>query len=504
MKKKELHNRYVSIWFPHLAIDWFELQQPPLKKTAFVLVVPSHGRKIITATNAIAIKNGIEEGMVLADARAILPSLQYFDEKPSLVPRLLRKISAWCIRFTPYAAVDPPAGIILDASGCPHLWGSNETYVNDIVNRLQTKGFHAKAAIADTIGCAWAVARFGKKMVIENERHVDALLGLPPESLRIEASSVERLHKLGLKRVENLISIPQSSLRRRFGKLIVQRLNQAFGAEQEFIEPVYPIEPYHERLPCLEPIATHGAIEIALQQLLETICKRLAKEGKGIRTAFFKGYRIDGKIVNIEISTSRASNNPNHLFHLFELKLSTFEPGLGIELFVLEAKKVDDHIPTQSECWKHTTGLNNNALSELIDRISGRLGAQAIQRYLPDEHYWPERSFKPAISLAEQAMTEWKVDRRRPLQLLSPPERIQVTAPIPDYPPMLFRYKDKVHKVKKADGPERIEQEWWIHEGEHRDYYAVEDEEGCRYWLFRCGHYDEGKKTQWFLHGFFA
>ena len=504
MKHTEPTNRYVSIWFPQLSIDWFELHKPALKKIAFVLVVPDHGRKIITAANAEAIKNDIEEGMVLADARAILPSLQHFDDKPNLVPRLLKAIAEWCIRFTPYAAVDPPAGLILDASGCTHLWGDDEAYVKDIVNRLHSKGYHAKAAIADTIGCAWAVTRFEQEMVIEPGKHPDALLALPPEALRIEETVVERLYKLGLRQIKSFISMPQSSLRRRFGKLIVQRLNQAFGSEQEFLEPVYPIESYYERLPCLEPISTVGAIEIALQQLLETICKRLAKEGKGIRTAHFKGYRIDGKTVSIEISTSRASSNINHLFHLFNLKLSTFEPGLGIELFILEATKVEDSSPTQSEFWKQSGGLNNNALSELIDRISGRIGAGSIYRYLPDEHYWPERSFKAATSLAEQPATEWKVDRRRPLQILSPAERIEVTAPIPDYPPMLFRYKNKLHKVMKADGPERIEQEWWIQDGEHRDYYSVEDEGGSRYWLFRSGHYDEDNKPEWFIHGFFA
>ena len=90
------------------------------------------------------------------------------------------------------------------------------------------------------------------------------------------------------------------------------------------------------------------------------------------------------------------------------------------------------------------------------------------------------------------------------MQLLAKPERIEVTAPIPDYPPMLFRYNGNLHKIIRADGPERIEQEWWIQEGEHRDYYSVEDEEGRRYWLFRSGHYSPGKNYQWFIHGFFA
>ena len=497
------NNRFVSIWFPHLSIDWHEHRQPELKKIAFVLVVPDHGRKIITAANELAIKNDITAGMVLADARAIYPSLEYFDDKPDLIPRLLKRIANWCIRFTPRATVDLPNGIILDARGCSHLWGGDVQYVKDIVNRLQAKGYHAKAAIADTIGCAWAVARFGKEIVIEKNKHADALLSLPSQALRIEAGTVERLDKLGLRQIKNLISIPATSLKRRFGKLIVQRLNQAFGTEEEFIETLEPIEPYQERLPCLEPISTLEGIQIALTQLLQTMCNRLSKEGKGIRTAQFKGYRIDSKTVSIEISTSRASTNIKHLFHLFELKLSTFEPGLGIELFVLDTK-VEDHIPLQERFWKENTALNNNSLSELIDRISGKIGTNAIQRFLPDEHYWPERSFKKATSLIEQATTEWKTDKRRPLQILPVPEYIEVTAPIPDYPPMLFRYNNKLHKVVKADGPERIEQEWWIQEGEHRDYYVVEDEEGCRYWLFRSGHYEEQKNPKWFVHGFFA
>ncbi len=79
-----------------------------------------------------------------------------------------------------------------------------------------------------------------------------------------------------------------------------------------------------------------------------------------------------------------------------------------------------------------------------------------------------------------------------------------VTAPVPDYPPMFFRFKGKLHKIKKADGPERIEPEWWINDGQHRDYYSVEDEEGKRYWIFRSGHYEPDQNYSWFLHGFFA
>ncbi len=276
----------------------------------------------------------------------------------------------------------------------------------------------------------------------------------------------------------------------------------AIGQEMEVLEGVHPIISYQERLPCMDPVVTAAGIGIALQQLLEVLCYRLRQEQKGLRTAEFKGYRVDGKIESIAIATNRPSHDVRHLFKLFELHISTIEPALGIELFVLEASKVEDHFAKQEIMWEGGGSLDDVRLSELIDHLAAKAGANTIHRYVPEEHYWPERSYRIATSLHELPATEWKTDKLRPVLVLRRPDPIEVTAPIPDYPPMLFRHNGKVHTVVKADGPERIEQEWWLQQGQHRDYYRVEDERGSRYWIFRLGHYDEEYK--WFLHGFFA
>lgn len=496
--------RYVSIWFRHLNTDWFSIRQPHLRHTPFVLRASSHGRIIVTALNASAARKGLHVGMPLADARAIIPDLKVLDDKPDLAEKLLKRLAEWCIRFTPTVATDPPDGLLLDATGCPHLWGSDELYVAAITKKLNARGYDVRVAMSDTIGAAWGVARFGKEpLVITSDHHIDALLPLPPEALRLEPETVERLHKLGLRKISQFIHMPRSSLRRRFGPHFIMRLGMALGQEIELIEPIQPAELYQERLPCLEPIVTATGIAIALEELLKKLCLRLQQEQKGLRVAVFKCYRVDGKIEEINIGTNRPSHHVNHLFKLFEMNLPTIEPALGIELFVLEAPKVEEHLPQQEKMWEGTGGLEDMRLSELIDRLAGRISIHAIHRYLPDEHYWPERSIKPASSLEEKPTALWPTDKLRPLKILPKPESIEVTAPIPDYPPMLFRYKGKLHKIVKADGPERIEQEWWLQQGQHRDYYRVEDEEGHRYWLFRLGHYHE-KTFQWFIHGFFA
>lgn len=299
------------------------------------------------------------------------------------------------------------------------------------------------------------------------------------------------------------MGMPPAALRRRFGEGLLSRLRQALGEEDEHISLLRPVPPYEERLPCLEPIRTAAGIEIAIGKLLEMLCKRMAGEGKGLREAILTCYRVDGKTVQAAVATNRPTANVPHLLRLFALKVPQIEPALGIELFMLEAPKVEDAHTMQETLWTKPPGLEDTALAELLDRLEGREGTRAIYRYLPDEHHWPERSIRTAKSIGEKPATPWPKDRPRPTRLLARPEPVEVTAPIPDYPPMLFRYRGEAHPIRKADGPERIEREWWMDSGEHRDYYQVEDDKGRRYWLFRSGHYEQDN-NRWYIHGFFA
>jgi protein ImuB len=497
--------RFIAIWFRYLKTDWLTRRHPALKEEAFVLAVPDHGRMIVTAANAIAEAKGVNIGMVLADARAIVPSLVYFDDQPERPIKLLKAIAEWCIRYTPAVAIDPPEGLFLDISGCAHLWGGEKEYMDDIRQKLAALGYDTLVGMADTPGCAWAVARFGREsQLVKIGGHLAAMLPLPAPALRLEAATVERLEKLGFRQISDFINIPRPALRRRFGPGLIRRINQAIGGEQEPMELVQPLPAYLETLPCLEPIITAAGIGIALKQLLEQVCNRLKQEQKGLKAAAFKCYRLDGRIEKVSIGTIRGSVNETHLFRLFEIKIPGLAPGPGIDLFTLEAGQVEELRNVQENLWEANGSPTKQAIAELLDRISGKMGSGHIHRYLPAEHHWPERSFRSGESLGEEISGEWKLERPRPLRILPVPEPIQVTAPIPDYPPMLFRYAGSLHKIIKADGPERIEQEWWLEEGRHRDYYAVEDEEGRRYWLFRSGHYDAERSYGWFIHGFFA
>jgi len=499
-----MERRIAVIWFPHLMTDWMLRRQPELKDLPFVLAINERGRRVVKYVNTVAQSKGVYAGMVVADCKALVPELQVIDYDPHQPTKLLTALAEWCLRYTPFVSIDETAdGLILDASGCAHLWGGEEGYLKDMHQRFDFFGYHIRTAIAETIGCAWAVCHYGKNAsLISATKQNEVLFFFPPAALRLEHNTVIVLEKLGLKTIGDFMQMPRTALRRRFGQNLLMRLDQALGLEIEMMTPVKPTASYIESLPSLEPIRTATGIEIALKILLQALCNRLNHESKGLRKCELRCFRIDGNIQKIEIGTNRPTRNVMHLFKLFEIKIVQIDPDLGIELFVLEATIVEELFGSQDALWT-VSSANEAAVAELIDKVAGKIGSNSIHRYLPAEHYWPERSVKESSSLTEKITSEWRTDLPRPLHLLPKPEQIEVSVPMPDYPPLLFRHQGTLHAVKKADGPERIEQEWWSHEGLYRDYYCVEDEHGARYWLFRSGDYNSGN-PKWFLHGFFA
>lgn len=494
--------RYASIYFPYLLTEYVARKQPGLKGVPFVLALRERGRMVIKSVSEPAAQKGIRNGTVLADCKAIYPELEVLDAEPGRTVKLLNALAEWCIIYTPYTAIDLPNGLILDITGCTRYQGGEAVYIENIKGKLNTFGYTVKIAIADTIGAAWAAARFGNAPAIVKpgeERNV--LKNFPPSALRLEPEVLARLKKLGLAQVGSFMDMPRSALRRRFGPSLPLMIDKALGKEIEIMMPVKTIEPYQEKLCSLEPIPTAKGIAIALEKLLEVLCIRLQGEGLGLRCAIFRAYRVDGNIQQVEIGTGFPSRNVKHLFRLFEDKIQTLQPDLGFETFVLESPKVEPITEEQAAIWNGSS-QSDKKVTELLDRVAAKAGSGSITRYLPAEHYWPERSVKPASPLWEKPTTKWRSDCPRPIHLLPKPESIDVIALLPDYPPLQFRYKGKLYPVAKSDGPERIEQEWWLANGLYRDYYCVEDEAGARYWLFRSGPYD--KQPQWFIHGYFA
>ena len=157
--------------------------------------------------------------MALADARAIHPELAVAEADPAGDAAALGRIALWCGRWSPWTAPAPPDGVALDVTGCAHLQGGEEGLLAEAVERLGRLGIAASAAIADSAGAAWALARFGgaRTGLVPPGGARAALAALPVASLRLEPETVAALTRLGLRHVGDLYPMPRPALVLRFG-----------------------------------------------------------------------------------------------------------------------------------------------------------------------------------------------------------------------------------------------------------------------------------------------
>jgi protein ImuB len=209
------------------------------------------------------------------------------------------------------------------------------------------------------------------------------------------------------------------------------------------------------------------------------------------------------------VGTARPVRDPVHLARLLAERIETIDPGLGVEAMTLWVPLAEAAPAGQGD----VLAPGGGDLGPLIDRLVARFGAAQVYRAAPVESDVPERSVARLAGLSPAPLDaslgrSWPQARPRPLRLLTPPQPVQAIALLPDQPPVAFIWRRVRHRVRRADGPERIFGEWWRRDGEMRavrDYWAVEDEAGERFWLYRSGDGVEPEtgNLAWFLHGIF-
>jgi protein ImuB len=500
------------------------------------LVARAGARVMLAAVDDTAALAGLAPGMPLAGAHALAPDLETAPHDPQGDAAALARLATWCEGYSPWTASDGlelggAAGLRLDATGCAHLFGGEPALLADQEAWLAGLGFTARAALAETLGAAWALARFGPPQgasetllrvvprVVPPGGLRAALAPLPPAALRLPAETCELLARLGLRRIGDLLELPPAVLVPRFGPLLARRLRQALGAEAEPLTPGAPPPPPQVRRLFAEPIATPEDLARALENLSAVLCQRLEAEGLGARRLVLTAVKVDGGRQHLSVGTSRPRRDPDHLAYLFRDRLERLDPGFGVEAMTLSAAVVEPLAARQASLAGHDLAGGGGGpsgegtgLSDLLDRLTNRLGAGGVYGLVPCASHLPERAVTagPALDVLKPPQS-WRRGQPRPLRLFDPPQPVEALALLPDHPPQRFRWRRLQHRVVRAEGPERLTGEWWggdvpsvpgaipgtVLEPETRDYFRVEDEDGRRYWLYRSA-------GDWFLHGLFA
>ena len=445
---------------------------------------------------------------------ALVPELTTADAEPEADALALTALADWCVRFSPAVAADRPDGLFLDISGLAHLWGGEAALMADFRDRLAANGLPFRLAIADTPGAAWALSHYGQDGTLAPPNgQAELLAPLPPAALRLDPEAAAQIERLGLRRLGQLMEIPRAPLGRRFGAHTLDRLDQALGRSAEALAFRRPPTPWFARLAFLEPISAPGDMARVTEDVTAKLCARLEAEGQGGRRFEVAFHRVDGKALTVAVGLSLPGRDARRIARLFQPKIETVDPGFGVESVTIAAYAVE---PVGGRQTRLDAGLDaavEDGLAPLVDRLANRLGPCAVWRAAPFESHVPELSVtrEAALGASANPARPWDREAPRPVRLFRRPEPLEgVIALTPDDPPSQFRWRGRLHRIRRAEGPERISEEWWkgdigdVSIAHIRDYYRVEDQDGGRFWLFRAGLYQGGVPARWWLHGLFA
>ena len=551
------NRRILSLWFPRLAAERVLRQRRDALPLAFAIAGDQNGAQVLVSLNAVAEAAGLRQGQPLRDATAMCPGLVTRVANPVAEAAFLGVLRRWAGKFSPWVAEEPPESLVIDLTGCAHLFGGEAGLLAQVEEDCADLGLTVRAGVADTRGGAWALARYAGQVsaparngdaiqqearatrsraakrrgwerggrppglpatdtpqgVIAPPGGLRAALGpLPLAALRLDPAVIDGLKSLGLRRVEDVLTLPRAPFARRFGAPALRRLDQALGIEPEPVAPARAPLHFAARLTFPDPIGLREDIEAAINRVLPVLCARLKEAGRGVRWLRLQGFRCDNTVEMVEVGLARPANTEDRIRPLLWLKLDEIDPGFGIDCLRLEAVETEPLHATQHA--GHFDAMNraaarkeaDTALDDLIGKLGARLGMEAVTRLHPGQSHIPEKS---AITLAaawsEPHPAPWPAPHApRPLLLYRPEV---VTAPEDDpTPPASFRWRRRDLAVRVAVGPERILPEWWLDDPDWRsgprDYWRVETTEGDRLWLF----FAHGGEVSggWFCDGSFA
>lgn len=444
--------------------------------------------------------------MPVAQARALFDAGRVRVEpyEPRRDHLALRTLAVWAHRLSPIVSPDPPDGLLLDLTGCEQVFGSEDRWTSRALHQLSRLGVHARAAIAPTFGCAWALSRFGPEPVaiVPPGKQREAIAPLPVAALRLEPETIADLGTVGVKTIGQLLDLPRAALPARFGETLLLSLDRALGHAIETIEPLRPSEPHTAERVFDGPTDRTEAIEWTVRDLLGTVTDRLRAESIGTRQLDIALVRSDLPPELLTVTMGHPSHDPAHLWVLVRPKLERAHLGFGVEGVRLTALALARVQHQQAECWdSETNTATSRARDLLLDTLANRFGSGRVLLVSMTESHIPQRAFvmhepgsrpgrTPAAAIARQD---------RPTTLLARPLPAEVVALTPDGPVHRVTCRGETHDVLACCGPERIAPEWWRHKAPIRDYFTVQCQDGWWLWLGR-----DLTSGRWHVYGIWA
>lgn len=408
---------------------------------------PRRGWRIM-ASNSLARQSRIVPGMPVSEAMAIKPDLRLLEYDPQEDLAALVELAQEAWQFSPMVGLEgldaqlwagrflhQPQAFFLDATGLTKLLGGPTAMLRQILGWLAGKGYIAYAAMAPSLGAAWALANYAYRsqaetqllrqaqaelkssvmmekptattmvegndlpsgVVVESVAELpDAVDPLPINALRIDGKTHHLLRQLAIRSIGELALLPRAGLANRFGEQLVHRLDEVRQGKATPIVCLKEPATYTVETSLEIPTIQRATIEEIMRRLVHELCQRLKNQGEGALRLVACLRPEQGVTHLVSLGLYRATCNERHLCSLilgqlerqvFQHAAKTVQPLVAVRLMATMAAPL---VWKQQELFNTESQRHREPLAHLIDLLAGRLGRRSVVAARLQRHPQPE------------------------------------------------------------------------------------------------------------------
>lgn len=467
---------WLALHFPQLPID---RQGHGGADEPRAVVLHEGSRRRILACNAAAAASGIRPGQALKNAYDMVPALITSDHDEQQQAAHLEQLTLWALHYSSLVSPEPPDTIVLEIEASLTLFGGIEALLAHINDDIRQQQLALSTAIAPTPAAAMLFACAGvHRQILDRQSLLDTLDTVPLGWLPLNDFTLKGLRQSGLQSVAELRALPPASLTRRFGSACTELLYKLDGRLPDPRTAYQPPETFFQALDLPLEAPDTGALAFPLNRLMNALGGYLKSRDLGVRHLQLQLDHHRGPTTCLDLKFLDATANTRHLFQIATERLGNLVLEAPVIRLGLASTELAAMQRTGSDLFMKSQAAGSS-IEQLLDRLSARLGREALYTPVTGDDHRPEKAWLTALLERQSPPGHWPA---RPLWLLRDPVPL-------------------TQSVTLQTLPERIENGWWDDTDVRRDYFIATTRDGAYYWVYRQRRTTDDRL---WLHGLFS
>ena len=515
---------WLCLRFPQLPLEVFfdettpaghqltQTEDQPLTAAAVV------DEQRLLVCNQAAIAAGATPGITPATAHTLCGQIVIFARDPELEASTLQRIAYSCYAFTPVINPVGPEWLLLEIGSSLKLFGGLKTLLGRIKRHLAEQRFSYRFGLAPTPSAAQLLTQLTGEQKLElvhcfepdngnlqqPQGFARLINNLPLPKLLCETKLQKQFRASGFTTLGDLIALPRAALGRRFGKPFLIYLQQLTG-ELADPQPSLALPPeFDDTLAFSDAITATDRLLFPMKRMLIALCGYLRGRQLQCQHLSWQLNLTNQSQQQVSISFSQPQSQLGHFLDLTRLRLESLYLKAPVDSLRLQVNQLHPTVTQTGNLFQagdlfeldepadktgHPIPLQNQATSDLIDRLTTRLGTDAVSQLACADSHIPEQACQCHSPLSRRLHrpVDNPLPLPRPLWLLAEPTVISHNNP-----------QSTPAQLTLLRGPERIEGGWW-QQPICRDYYMARHHSGLNYWV-----YQDRTSHDWFIHGLFG